>query len=325
MRFVFDESNNRHEALDKEGVEALLAQAIQSGKLPSVDEDTAFVTMLKDPITGVSHKIVMCTQAKYNEMERDEALIANAYYFITDDTTADELEAHLVRNDERVSALEEEVREFLAETSEVVFHDLGEVADFQSGMDAVSAFYSSLESKRQSTLATFHLSTSDSEHSFIVFSFANYGGTEYAKVLSPTGEISFYEKADYLWNSKVSLDFDVKTLKANVSDLRTRTSALEADTPSVLWESGDDVTTYPTIASAGVYLCEISGTGGKMTSLVSVSDLGTSSYGTDAKTAYDAQNSYFAFYDSSEKKIYARSQIHGDHAFCSKIVLMHKY
>lgn len=107
MKFVLDENHNRHEALDKEGVEALLAQAIQEGQLPSVDEDTAFVTMLKDPITGVSHKIVMCTQAQYNAMEQAEELIANAYYFITDDTTAEDLEAHLVQNDTRVSSLED--------------------------------------------------------------------------------------------------------------------------------------------------------------------------------------------------------------------------
>lgn len=106
MKYVFDDNHNKHEALDKEGVEALLALAIQEGELPSVDEDTAFVTMLKDPITGVSHKIAFVTQAQYNQLKADDELIPNAYYFITDDTTADDLEAHLVQNDARVSDLE---------------------------------------------------------------------------------------------------------------------------------------------------------------------------------------------------------------------------
>ena len=93
MKHGFDDSNkSKVEILDKEEVYALLAEAIQSGQLPSVDDDTAFVTKLKDPHTGLTHRVCFLTQAQYNQLVAEGKLIGNTYYFITDDTTADDLE-----------------------------------------------------------------------------------------------------------------------------------------------------------------------------------------------------------------------------------------
>ena len=159
MKFVLDENHNRHEALDKEGVEALLAEAIRTGQLPSVDEDTAFVTMLKDPITGQSHKIVMCTQAQFNAMLQGGTLISNAYYYITDDTTAEDLEDHLVQNDARVSSLEEVA-------SKTMIHDLGKLNSLEDLMTSARAYWrdggTSYECKGKDLVYTYyfkHIST----------------------------------------------------------------------------------------------------------------------------------------------------------------------
>ena len=94
MKHGFDDSNkSKVEILDKEEVYALLAEAIQSGQLPSVDDDTAFVTKLKDPHTGLTHRVCFLTQAQYNQLVAEGKLIGNTYYFITDDTTAEDLES----------------------------------------------------------------------------------------------------------------------------------------------------------------------------------------------------------------------------------------
>lgn len=48
----------------------------------------------------------MCTQAQYNYYEANDQLIQNAYYFITDDTTAEDLESHMDAIDGDVGSLE---------------------------------------------------------------------------------------------------------------------------------------------------------------------------------------------------------------------------
>ena len=90
-KYVHDDNNNRIEALSKEEIYALLAAAIQQGQLPSVAEDTAFVTMIKSIVDALPYKIGLCTQAQYNELEAEGELQANALYIITDDETYDEI------------------------------------------------------------------------------------------------------------------------------------------------------------------------------------------------------------------------------------------
>lgn len=90
--YIHDEKNNRIEGLSKEETYALLAAAIQQGQLPSVDEDTAFVTMFKSIVDGKAYKMAFCTQTQYNELETNNLLEADALYIITNDATYDDIE-----------------------------------------------------------------------------------------------------------------------------------------------------------------------------------------------------------------------------------------
>ena len=90
--YAHDDLNNRVETLSKEEIYALLADAIEQGQLPSVDTPNAFVTMVKSIVDGQPYKIGFCTQAQYNELKAEDELEDNALYFITDDTTLEELD-----------------------------------------------------------------------------------------------------------------------------------------------------------------------------------------------------------------------------------------
>lgn len=90
--YVRDNNNNLIEGLSKEEIYALLDEAIRTGQLPSVDDDTAFVTKLKCSVTGVASSVAFITEAKYNELMTGGLLKPNTLYFITDDTTEDTLE-----------------------------------------------------------------------------------------------------------------------------------------------------------------------------------------------------------------------------------------
>jgi hypothetical protein len=90
--YVLDENKNKVEAYDKEGVLALLEQAIEDGDLSHIEADSAFVSKIKSLINGTTHHIEFVTQAQFNQLENDDELVPNTYYFITDDTTAEDLE-----------------------------------------------------------------------------------------------------------------------------------------------------------------------------------------------------------------------------------------
>ena len=90
--YVRDNNNNLIEGLSKEEIYALLDEAIRAGQLPSVDDDTAFVTKLKCSVTGIASSVAFITEAKYNELRTGGLLKPNTLYFITDDTTEDTLE-----------------------------------------------------------------------------------------------------------------------------------------------------------------------------------------------------------------------------------------
>lgn len=104
--YVLDDNNNKVEAYDKEGVLAVLEQAIEAGSLAEITADSGFITKLKCCVGGDTHKIGFCTQAKYNELKANNQLIDGAYYFITDDTTAQDIDAALDALTERVTTLE---------------------------------------------------------------------------------------------------------------------------------------------------------------------------------------------------------------------------
>ena len=101
--YLLDENKNLIEGFDKEGFLALLEQAIEQGTLENIDEDSAVASKIRSVLNGTTHHIEFITQAQYNQLVADEELVANTWYFITDDTSVEEgLEDH----ENRITSLE---------------------------------------------------------------------------------------------------------------------------------------------------------------------------------------------------------------------------
>lgn len=90
--YVLDENNNKVEAFDKEGVLAVLRQAIEDKMLENIVADSAFVSKLKCCIGGTTHNVAFVPQAKYNELLETRKLVENTYYIIIDDTTCEDID-----------------------------------------------------------------------------------------------------------------------------------------------------------------------------------------------------------------------------------------
>ena len=93
--FVLDENNNKIEAYSKEEVLSVLAQAIADGSLSSITADAGFISKLKSYVDGGTFKIAFITQAKYNELVASNQLVSNCFYYITDDSTCEDIEASI--------------------------------------------------------------------------------------------------------------------------------------------------------------------------------------------------------------------------------------
>lgn len=93
--YVLDENNNKVEAFDKEGVLAVLAQAIADGSLDNIVADSAFVSKLKCCVGGTTNNVAFVPQSKYNELVETGTIRENTYYIITDDTTVEDIDATL--------------------------------------------------------------------------------------------------------------------------------------------------------------------------------------------------------------------------------------
>jgi hypothetical protein len=91
-KYVVDKNKNLVEGLSKEETYDLLAEAIKNGTLPGINTDNAFITQVKDSVTGYSHKVAFVTQAKYNELKNAGSLISNCLYYIVDDSTEEDIE-----------------------------------------------------------------------------------------------------------------------------------------------------------------------------------------------------------------------------------------
>lgn len=91
--YVLDENNNKVEAYDKEGVLAVLAQAIADGSLENIVADAAFINKIRCCVSGTTYNIAFVTQAKYNELVNTGNVLKDTYYYILDDTTCDNIEA----------------------------------------------------------------------------------------------------------------------------------------------------------------------------------------------------------------------------------------
>lgn len=91
MKHIFDDSDkNKYEAYSKEEVLEVIQETISSGELP--EEINGLVLTFKNPVDNQAYKIAFCTQAKYNELVAAGQIEENCYYFITDDSTYDDLE-----------------------------------------------------------------------------------------------------------------------------------------------------------------------------------------------------------------------------------------
>lgn len=95
MSWLFDDNKNKVEGLSKEEIYAVLAQAIEDGDLEHIDTSSAFVSKLKSVLTGETHSIEFVTEAQYNTMKQAGTLDSNTYYYITDDSTLEDIEAAL--------------------------------------------------------------------------------------------------------------------------------------------------------------------------------------------------------------------------------------
>lgn len=90
--YVLDDNKNLVQSFDREGFLAILQQAIADQSLENIDEDSAVASKLRSNINGTAHYIEFVTAAQYAELETQGALVLGTYYFITDDTTEEDLE-----------------------------------------------------------------------------------------------------------------------------------------------------------------------------------------------------------------------------------------
>ena len=137
-KYVHDDNNNRIEALSKEEIYALLAAAIQQGQLPSVAEDTAFVTMFKSIVDGKAYKMAFCTTAQYNALEQAGELEADALYIITDDETYEALINNINSINNNINSLDTSVNNINNKINKVSV-DPSNIT--QAGIYVISASY----------------------------------------------------------------------------------------------------------------------------------------------------------------------------------------
>ena len=93
--YVLDENNNKVEALDKEGVVAAIAQAIEDGSISNLVADAGFISKIKCCISGETLRMAFVTQAYMNTLLQENAADDNTIYYIIDDTSADDLDTYL--------------------------------------------------------------------------------------------------------------------------------------------------------------------------------------------------------------------------------------
>lgn len=103
--YVLDENNNKVEAYDKEGVLAVLEQAIENGSLEQITANSAFVTKLKCCVGGGTYKMAFITQEKYNDLKTNSQLSSGIFYWITDDTTCEEINNALTSINNNITSI----------------------------------------------------------------------------------------------------------------------------------------------------------------------------------------------------------------------------
>ena len=107
--YVLDENKNLVLSFDAEGFLAILQQAIADQSLANIDPDSAVASKLRSIINGTTHHIEFITAAQYSDLENRGLLVAGTYYFITDDTTEEDLEQYINGLAEDIEAVENAV------------------------------------------------------------------------------------------------------------------------------------------------------------------------------------------------------------------------
>lgn len=103
--YVIDEHGNKVQSLDLQGIMALLEKAIEDGDLNGITTDSAFVSRVKCCVGGDTVNMAFITQAKYNELVTNKLIKDNTIYFITDDTSADDMDVRLSAIETRLDEL----------------------------------------------------------------------------------------------------------------------------------------------------------------------------------------------------------------------------
>ena len=135
--YVLDDNNNKVEAFDKEGVLALLEQAIQEGTLQNILADSAFISKIKCCVSGVSNKIAFVSQATYNQMKEEGLIQPNTWYFITDDTTADDLNQSL-----------EALNFWIGQVENVAFNNNNQIKNHTPRIEALESYFDNGTAKK---------------------------------------------------------------------------------------------------------------------------------------------------------------------------------
>lgn len=111
--FVLCANNCKFESMTKEQIFAAIEQAISTGEIQNVD--TGFVTKIKEQNSGAALSFWVGTQAQYNAISEKAN---NCFYIITDDTTAEDINAAVVelrktveQNSENINSLRSTVVE----------------------------------------------------------------------------------------------------------------------------------------------------------------------------------------------------------------------
>lgn len=107
MFFCLDENKNLVEALDKQGVLNALETAIRDGSLKNLVADSAFVNKLKCCVGGDTFQVAFIPQAKFNELAAVNQLKSNCLYFITDETTVDDLDETIANLNQELSDIKD--------------------------------------------------------------------------------------------------------------------------------------------------------------------------------------------------------------------------
>lgn len=127
--FVIDENHNLIEAYDKEGVLAVLEQAIADGSLSGITADSGFISKLKCCVSNGTMRVAFVTQAKYNELQASGGLLADCIYYITDDTTVEDIDKKLAEQDEKLAQCSRKIENIIYGDIPVNFAWSADIAD----------------------------------------------------------------------------------------------------------------------------------------------------------------------------------------------------